>query len=64
MQLGVIGLGRMGRIVVDRVLAEGHEVVMDSMTEAELDNPRASGCETRTEAVMKLVDWAEKHPEP
>ena len=27
MQLGVIGLGRMGRIVVDRVLAGGHDVV-------------------------------------
>jgi len=27
MQLGVIGLGRMGRIVADRVLAAGHEVV-------------------------------------
>ncbi len=27
MQLGVIGLGRMGRIVVDRVVADGHEVV-------------------------------------
>ncbi|WP_435362916.1 phosphogluconate dehydrogenase (NAD(+)-dependent, decarboxylating) [Haloarchaeobius sp. DYHT-AS-18] len=27
MQLGVIGLGRMGRIVVDRVLDEGHDVV-------------------------------------
>jgi len=27
MQLGVIGLGRMGRIVVDRCLAAGHDVV-------------------------------------
>ena len=27
MQLGVIGLGRMGQIVVDRVLAAGHDVV-------------------------------------
>jgi len=27
MQLGVVGLGRMGRIVVDRVLAAGHDVV-------------------------------------
>ena len=27
MQLGVIGLGRMGRIVVDRVLEDGHDVV-------------------------------------
>jgi 6-phosphogluconate dehydrogenase len=28
MQLGVIGLGRMGRIVVDRVLEDGHDVVV------------------------------------
>ena len=27
MELGVVGLGRMGRIVVDRVLAAGHDVV-------------------------------------
>ena len=27
MQLGVVGLGRMGQIVVDRVLAAGHDVV-------------------------------------
>jgi len=27
MELGVIGLGRMGRIVVDRILAAGHDVV-------------------------------------
>jgi len=27
MELGVIGLGRMGRIIVDRTLAAGHEVV-------------------------------------
>ncbi|MFD1599081.1 NAD(P)-binding domain-containing protein, partial [Halobellus rarus] len=27
MQLGVIGLGRMGQIVVDRVLDAGHDVV-------------------------------------
>lgn len=27
MKLGVIGLGRMGQIVVDRVLAAGHDVV-------------------------------------
>ena len=28
MELGVVGLGRMGRIVVDRCLAAGHEVVV------------------------------------
>ncbi|MEF8883359.1 MAG: NAD(P)-binding domain-containing protein, partial [Halapricum sp.] len=27
MEIGVIGLGRMGRIVADRLLADGHDVV-------------------------------------
>jgi 6-phosphogluconate dehydrogenase len=33
MQLGVIGLGRMGRIVVDRLLAAGHDVVAFDLDE-------------------------------
>ncbi|WP_435361005.1 phosphogluconate dehydrogenase (NAD(+)-dependent, decarboxylating) [Haloarchaeobius sp. DFWS5] len=33
MQLGVIGLGRMGRIVVDRVLDAGHDVVAFDLDE-------------------------------
>ncbi|PSP82572.1 6-phosphogluconate dehydrogenase (decarboxylating) [Halobacteriales archaeon QS_6_64_34] len=33
MELGVIGLGRMGRIVVDRVLAAGHDVVVFDIDE-------------------------------
>ncbi len=41
MQLGVIGLGRMGQIVVDRLLAAGHDVVAydldDAATEAASD---------------------------
>ncbi|MFB6360903.1 MAG: phosphogluconate dehydrogenase (NAD(+)-dependent, decarboxylating) [Halobacteriales archaeon] len=34
MELGVIGLGRMGRIVVDRTLAGGHDVVAHDLDEA------------------------------
>jgi len=34
MQLGVIGLGRMGQIVVDRVLEAGHDVVAFDIDEA------------------------------
>ena len=34
MELGVIGLGRMGRIVVDRVLDAGHDVVVFDIDEA------------------------------
>ncbi|WP_324756102.1 phosphogluconate dehydrogenase (NAD(+)-dependent, decarboxylating) [Haloarcula montana] len=33
MELGVIGLGRMGRIVVDRVLDDGHDVVVFDIDE-------------------------------
>jgi len=33
MQLGVIGLGRMGRIVVDRTLDAGHDVVAFDISE-------------------------------
>ncbi|MFT4945643.1 MAG: 6-phosphogluconate dehydrogenase, partial [Halovenus sp.] len=33
MELGVIGLGRMGRIVVDRTLAAGHDVVVFDIDE-------------------------------
>jgi len=34
MELGVVGLGRMGRIVVDRTLAAGHDVVAFDVDEA------------------------------
>lgn len=40
MELGVIGLGRMGRIVVDRVMAAGHSVVAFDVDD---DSVRAAG---------------------
>jgi 6-phosphogluconate dehydrogenase len=43
MQLGVIGLGRMGRIVVDRVLAAGHDVVAFDVDEAAVADAAESG---------------------
>ncbi|WP_312910540.1 phosphogluconate dehydrogenase (NAD(+)-dependent, decarboxylating) [Natronosalvus caseinilyticus] len=43
MQLGVIGLGRMGRIVVDRVLAAGHDVVAFDLDEDAIDAAAAAG---------------------
>ena len=39
MQLGVIGLGRMGRIVVDRVLEAGHDVVAFDLDESAVIQP-------------------------
>ena len=34
MQLGVVGLGRMGRIMTERVLDAGHDVVAFDLDEA------------------------------
>jgi 6-phosphogluconate dehydrogenase len=43
MELGVIGLGRMGRIVVDRVLAAGHDVVAFDVDEAAVEAAADAG---------------------
>ena len=45
MQLGVIGLGRMGQIVVDRCLEAGHEVVAFDIDEAAVESAAAAGAE-------------------
>ena len=45
MQLGVIGLGRMGRIVVDRVLEAGHDVVAFDIDEEAVAAAAAAGAE-------------------
>jgi 6-phosphogluconate dehydrogenase len=45
MQLGVIGLGRMGRIVVDRVLDAGHDVVAFDIDEAAVADAADAGAE-------------------
>jgi 6-phosphogluconate dehydrogenase len=43
MQLGVIGLGRMGQIIVDRVLAGGHEVIAFDVDHENVQEAAASG---------------------
>ena len=50
MQLGVIGLGRMGRIVVDRVLAAGHDVVAFDIDEDAVAAAADAGA-TRAEGI-------------
>ncbi|MEA5388534.1 decarboxylating 6-phosphogluconate dehydrogenase [Haloarculaceae archaeon H-GB11] len=45
MQLGVIGLGRMGRIVVDRVLDAGHDVVAFDIDEDAVADAADEGAE-------------------
>jgi 6-phosphogluconate dehydrogenase len=46
MELGVVGLGRMGRIVTERVLAEGHDVVAFDIDAEARDQARAAGAST------------------
>jgi len=43
MELGVIGLGRMGRIVVDRVLDAGHDVVAFDISEGAVADAAEAG---------------------
>ena len=45
MQLGVIGLGRMGRIVVDRLLADEHDVVAFDLDAEAVDAAADAGAE-------------------
>ncbi|MEF8856937.1 MAG: NAD(P)-binding domain-containing protein, partial [Haloplanus sp.] len=55
MQLGVIGLGRMGRIVVDRVLDAGHEVVAFDIDEDAVAAAADEGAEP-TESIPDLAE--------
>ena len=55
MQLGVIGLGRMGRIVVDRVLAAGHDVVAFDLDESAVGAAADAGA-TPADSVADLTD--------
>jgi 6-phosphogluconate dehydrogenase len=55
MQLGVIGLGRMGRIVVDRVLDAGHDVVAFDLS-AEATAAAADLGATPADSVEDLCD--------
>ena len=55
MQLGVIGLGRMGRIVVDRVLEAGHEVVAFDLDETARETAAEMGA-TPAASIEGLCD--------
>ncbi len=56
MQLGVIGLGRMGRIVVDRTLDAGHDIIAYDVAEEAVE----SAAEAGVEPADSVADLAEK----
>jgi 6-phosphogluconate dehydrogenase len=56
MELGVVGLGRMGRIVVDRVLDAGHDVVAFDIDEDVV----ASAAEVGAEPADSIPDVADR----
>ncbi len=56
MELGVIGLGRMGRIVVDRVLEAGHEVMAFDIEEESV----ADAADAGARPASSIEDLAEK----
>jgi 6-phosphogluconate dehydrogenase len=55
MQLGVIGLGRMGRIVADRTLAAGHDVVAFDVDAAAREDAAGAGA-IPAESIADLAD--------
>ena len=55
MQLGVIGLGRMGRIVVDRLLAADHDVVAFDLDESAVEAAADAGA-TPADSVADLTE--------
>ena len=55
MQLGVIGLGRMGRIVVDRLLEAGHDVVAFDLDESAVTAAADAGA-TPADSPVDLVE--------
>ena len=55
MELGVIGLGRMGRIVVDRVLDAGHDVVVFDIDEEAVAGAADAGA-TPADSIADLAD--------
>jgi 6-phosphogluconate dehydrogenase len=56
MRLGVIGLGRMGRIVAERTLAAGHDVVAFDVDEAAV----ATAADAGAEPADSLADLADR----
>jgi 6-phosphogluconate dehydrogenase len=59
MQLGVIGLGRMGRIVVDRVLAADHDVVAFDLD----DEAVAAAADAGADPADSVADLVERLPD-
>ncbi|THE65198.1 decarboxylating 6-phosphogluconate dehydrogenase [Salinadaptatus halalkaliphilus] len=55
MQLGVIGLGRMGQIVVDRVLAAGHDVVAFDLEPEAVATAADAGAEP-ADSILDLLE--------
>jgi len=55
MELGVIGLGRMGRIVVDRVLDAGHDVVAFDISEEAVADAAEAGA-TPADSIANVAD--------
>ena len=55
MELGVVGLGRMGRIVVDRVLEAGHDVVAFDVDPDAVESAADAGA-TPTESLADLAE--------
>ncbi|ERH07755.1 MAG: putative 6-phosphogluconate dehydrogenase [Halonotius sp. J07HN4] len=55
MQLGVIGLGRMGQIVVDRVMAAGHDVVAFDLDDESVQQA-AEGGATPADSIEGFVE--------
>ncbi|MFC7075271.1 phosphogluconate dehydrogenase (NAD(+)-dependent, decarboxylating) [Haloarcula halophila] len=55
MELGVIGLGRMGRIVVDRVLDDGHDVVVFDIDEEAVADAADAGARP-ADSIADLAD--------
>ncbi len=58
MELGVIGLGRMGRIVVDRVQAAGHETVVFDVDADTVESAAASGA-VPADSIPELAEQLE-----
>ncbi|MFC7057381.1 phosphogluconate dehydrogenase (NAD(+)-dependent, decarboxylating) [Halovenus salina] len=55
MELGVIGLGRMGQIVVDRVRSAGHDVVAFDVDEEAIERAEESGASSAS-SLEELTD--------
>ena len=55
MKVGLIGLGRMGRVILDRMLAAGHDVVAFDVDETAVDAATAAGARS-ADSIPALAD--------